>query len=262
MNIPIRTQGEIAAVYDFAKRSLRDQGDRDYIAARILHVHHLDTQFLWAASQAIEKYLKAILVFNFTSAKRLGHNLGNALERVRTIPSLDVQLSTAALDYIRYLDEEGQNRYFDFPSDLRSDALLRLDRTVWEIRRYCQALSSPPPGWRGSDGEWRTRHLAHINNAAHHERRHKFRIFGGLLEELLRKPSKARDALIWKNFCYGRRRKNKIRYGARWASSNPTHFMHEEWFPYLDALVDFPKNVREYFKAKRTAAVPAQEGKA
>jgi HEPN domain-containing protein len=252
----VRTQYEVTAIYDFANRSLRDQADRDYIAARVLHVHNLDTQFLWSASQSVEKYLKAILLYNFRSAKGLGHDLRKALDRVKAIPDFDFQLSAAAVEYVRYLDEEGQNRYFDFPTDLRSDALLRLDRTVWEIRRYCHPMSDPPPGWQGTDAEWRARQFAYVNNPARDKQRHKLRIIGGLLEETLKKPSKARDALVWKNFCFGRRRKNKIRYGARWSSSNPTHFMHEEWFPYLEALVDFPKNVRNYFKQAAAAKAP------
>lgn len=246
----ISDQRQLTAVYDFAKRSLRDQADRDYISARLVHRLGFDTQFFWSASQAIEKYLKAILVYNLVSAKGLRHNLQEALTRVRAMPGADLSLSEGALEFIAYLDEEGQNRYFEFPTHLHSDALLRLDRCVWEIRRHCQPLPEPPTSWEDTVEAWYGRCLAWRNDPRHLESKHKFRIPGGLLEEILKKPSRARDALVWKNFAFGRRRKMTIRYGARFGWSNPTHFMHEEWFQFLEPLVDFSRPVREYFTQK------------
>jgi hypothetical protein len=42
---------------DFAFRSFRDEGDVDYIAARMAHRARLVTPFLWSSQQTIEKYL-------------------------------------------------------------------------------------------------------------------------------------------------------------------------------------------------------------
>lgn len=51
-------------INDFASRSFRDMADRDYIAARLACRAELMPQCLWSAQQAIEKYLKYILLVN------------------------------------------------------------------------------------------------------------------------------------------------------------------------------------------------------
>ncbi len=61
-----------AKVNDYITRSFRDVADEDYVAARALYRDGLDRQFLWAALQSVEKYLKAILAYNRISIKGLG----------------------------------------------------------------------------------------------------------------------------------------------------------------------------------------------
>ncbi|MCA1796649.1 MAG: HEPN domain-containing protein [Geobacteraceae bacterium] len=51
-------------INDFATRSFRDVADQDYIAARLSYRHGLYPQFHWQSLQALEKYLKAILLYN------------------------------------------------------------------------------------------------------------------------------------------------------------------------------------------------------
>jgi len=53
----------------FATDIFRKQADYDYIAARANYRMRLRQQFLWSAHQAVEKYLKAILLFNGKSAR-------------------------------------------------------------------------------------------------------------------------------------------------------------------------------------------------
>ena len=74
-----------ALVIDFIDRSFRDVADTDYVCARVCHRLDLKQQFLWASLQAIEKYLKAILLYNHRSAKRLGHDIEQAYERLQEI---------------------------------------------------------------------------------------------------------------------------------------------------------------------------------
>lgn len=65
-------------INSFATQSFRDQADRDYIVSRLACRYELFPQFLWSAHQAIEKYLKAILVYNRVKAKNVGHDLAFA----------------------------------------------------------------------------------------------------------------------------------------------------------------------------------------
>ncbi|ASK93081.1 hypothetical protein XcvCFBP7111P_17620 [Xanthomonas citri pv. vignicola] len=61
-----------AKVNQFAIRCLRDTGDGDYIAARLSMRAYLYTQYLWAAEQAVEKYLKCILMQSRAAARMRG----------------------------------------------------------------------------------------------------------------------------------------------------------------------------------------------
>jgi len=49
---------------EFALRSFRDVADGDYIAARMAYRAELLVQAFWASQQALEKYLKSILLFS------------------------------------------------------------------------------------------------------------------------------------------------------------------------------------------------------
>ena len=71
-----------ANLNDFAKRSFRDVADQDYIAARMSYRANLREPFLWSSLQALEKYFKAILLFNRESSKGVSHKLDEALKRV------------------------------------------------------------------------------------------------------------------------------------------------------------------------------------
>ncbi len=58
---------------------LRDLADKDYISARMSYRVDLTDQFLWSGLQALEKYLKATLLFNNLSTLKLSHHLDKAL---------------------------------------------------------------------------------------------------------------------------------------------------------------------------------------
>src|SRR3954451_19148338 len=60
---------------DFAIRSFRDVGDGDYVSARVTYRAGLTMQYLWASQQAIEKYLKCILLLNRIPALDVKHDL-------------------------------------------------------------------------------------------------------------------------------------------------------------------------------------------
>ncbi|WP_107804507.1 HEPN domain-containing protein [Nitrosomonas oligotropha] len=62
-------------INDFATRSFRDIADQDYIAARLSYRHGLYSQFHWQSLQALEKYLKAILLYNRIEAKNINHDI-------------------------------------------------------------------------------------------------------------------------------------------------------------------------------------------
>jgi hypothetical protein len=100
---------------NFATRSFRDVADYDYIAARMAYRAKLIPQFLWSGLQAIEKYLKCILLLNRIPAKTLRHDLGRALELVETGAPFKLRLREPGRELIRHLDTYGRFRYLETP---------------------------------------------------------------------------------------------------------------------------------------------------
>ena len=76
-----------ACANEYINRTFRDVADHDYIAARIVHRYDLDIQFLWLAEQAVEKYLKAILLYNRRRIKYT-HDLNEILTQVLEIKDI------------------------------------------------------------------------------------------------------------------------------------------------------------------------------
>lgn len=124
-------------------RSFRDTADGDYICARLAYRAQLVPQFHWSSLQAIEKYLKCILTLNRVKAKT-GHNLAEALRKIRSDVNLHLTLSRMTEKFIEHVDTYGRFRYLEVPYNSTDHALIKLDRAVWEIRRYCQTLDFGP----------------------------------------------------------------------------------------------------------------------
>ena len=243
-----------AYMIDFTNRSFRDVADKDYISARVLYRYGLGQQFLWSALQAIEKYLKAILLYNDVSTKKLRHNLETAFQKLSRINDIPFKFPNDARDFIVYLNREGANRYFEYPAYTIGEELLTLDRTIWHIRRYCYYMRGKRKTNSGNVDL-----LPHNLNYVHKYKpkdAHKFLIpDGGYLESVLSKPKKSqlRQNLVWKNFYYGSYKKNQIKqFRMDISFANPTHYIHPEVFQELDRLVEFSKPVRCYFLKKGT----------
>ncbi len=236
-----------ASILDYVHRSFRDPADQDYIAARVLYRLGLLSQFLWAAEQAIEKYLKAILLYNDTSAKGLGHDLEKALNRLGEINDIAFRIPEDVRKFIAHLNEEGSNRYFEYPVRVLGDELLQLDKAVWHLRRYAQWLRGTVELKNGPVDrlpfELDDLHSFEPADA------HRFRLSGGYLEQVLKKASAAREHLVWKNFYYGDRRKRYIKFAKVGLLANPAHYLRPEIFEELSSRVDFSKAVKDAFKA-------------
>lgn len=193
----------------------------DYVAARSNFRMQLRQQFLWSGQQAIEKYLKAILLFNGRSArfpkgvkKEFGHNLLKLLDEAVTIADIKFDLPQECEQFIRYLADQGPNRYVGITASNTGDVLRRLDSTVWHVRRYCQyipdrgsGMSNPVPGMKEG-------YIKSMLAAKHLENPQRFALSFGELEKILRRePSDpARRALVWANLFYGSKRRSVVRY--------------------------------------------------
>lgn len=225
----------------FAIECFRNVADEDYIAARSAYRIGMMNHFLWTAMQAIEKYLKGILLINGLSTifKRNGHNLVPAYERASSIPRIGFSLPSGELHLLNHLSSYGGTRYLEAHIYTRGDELPILDSLVWLTRRFCQPLN-----YESTIGDKRVDMLPlmleFIHNTQFKESPSKFRIVGGLLEEILgKKADPRRSPLVWGNHHYGPGQPLKL---MRSQSVNPPHIRRPSERACLDKLVHFPKN--------------------
>ena len=233
---------------DFANRSFRDVADQDYISARINCRANLREPFLWSSLQAIEKYLKAILLYNNISSKGIGHRLIDALDLAEDIDDIRFSVPERAKEFIAYLDSYGTNRYLEFSTYLKDNALFDLDFSIWHIRKYCFFMRQELKKNDGTVINLLQANISKILNEKFENNPHKYKIQGGLLEKIINEKNEAYRHLIWHNIFYGRNKKNIIKnHKIHISSVNPTLTMHPEGFRILDELVQFSRSIRRLY---------------
>jgi hypothetical protein len=221
-----------ALMNDFAIRSFRDQADEDYIAARMAFRARLVTPTLWQSHQAVEKYLKCILLLNRIPAKRVWHDLKAALHTIKSSGKVVVDLTKITTDFITYLDTFGKFRYLEISTFASGTDLVTLDRTAWELRRYC-TLSTQL-------------HKLVLQNGALPP---NVRIVGGYLEKVLDdNASPAREQLSWRNAFFGRRRRRRVPV-ANWSKmTNAPLYLNPQIMDEVLKYVYLPKEVIDGYR--------------
>ena len=98
--------------------ALVDLGYRDYIAARLLLNNHLLIQGLTLASTAVEKYLKAIIVFNLKKKEKCLFHLDRfkSLKKLLNKVNNDVTVEFDSV-FLNILQDAFRIRYYDKIND-------------------------------------------------------------------------------------------------------------------------------------------------
>lgn len=124
--------------------------DENYIACRWCAANGLRVDFFWLAAHALEKYLKAVLLFNGRTSKKYGHDItrlyadvqlvaGPLLPQTLTKPAnLDVAWFDRSTDeFVAHLHNEGNadNRYLIYGYLMKIEDLFMLDQVVFAVRR-------------------------------------------------------------------------------------------------------------------------------
>lgn len=235
---------------DFAIRSFRDTGDYDYVCARMAYKAQLYPQFLWSGLQAIEKYLKCILLLNRIPATKVSHDLGAALQLLKKHSPFEIRLSKASLQFIEYLDTYGRFRYLESPFHLLGLEIARLDKSVWEIRRYCRVLEYNVTLPDGTEKPMLQTELKEIESS---ESRpfHKFKLIGGVLEKLLAdKKHPARKALVGQNLFFGSRTRKRVKLPQSFHATNSPLSLNPEILEEVLSYVFLPKDVINAYRAE------------
>jgi HEPN domain-containing protein len=236
MNLP---EGEIAMdddalVNDFALRSFRDTADGDYIAARMACRAALLPQFLWASQQAVEKYLKCILLLNRIEATDVYHDLGTALDRIDASGKLSLDLTRGTKEFIDMLDQFGRRcRYFEVSTVGSGVQLMTLDRAVWELRRYC-TVDEEPRRLRLRQGFAAPR----------------VRLANGSLEKIIDDPKNpAREPLLWQNGFFGKRARKKVRLRKWFQAHNAPLYLNPQILDEVLKYVFLPKEIKTGYRS-------------
>lgn len=230
-----------------ASQSFRDQADRDYILARLACRHELYPQFLWSSQQAIEKYLKAVLLYNRIEAKNINHSLDDALKLTERL-QFKVELSHRSIDFIKYLSDCGEYRYLDVPYSIDGYIMIDLDRTVWEIRRYCQVLNSFVSDYSIDEKLLLEQAIDSIDKSKS-EPRYKFKLNSGLLENIIADPKHpSRSPLLWQNAFFGSRNRKTILVKNHLHAQNPILFLYPGILDELLKYIKIPKKLADAYR--------------
>lgn len=241
-----------------AIRCFRDTGDHDYIAARLAYRSRLVVPFLWSALQAIEKYLKCILILNGISAKGLGHDIKAAFDRINQETSFKITLNKLEQEVFDHIAEYGPDRYLIYSYFIHDKELLKLDMLVWHLRQYCRPLDFDI---RTEDGQ--SKNMFHINLKSIDQSWNlppkQAHIATGKLEEILtRKTHPARAALVWKNMRYCAKNRKGVMFLSHSMSVNAPLWLHPEMLPHVRDLMQLSKEdihaYTEYWNRKKAEA--------
>lgn len=145
--------------------SFVEPADEDYITARLLAQKGMHRAFFWAASQALEKYLKAFLLLRGASVNKdcfKGHpiaalhseacSIDGQLAAVDTKSHSQIKIhpnvaesfeDVSVADFINDIEAQGSpdNRYNSFGVSFNSGHLFALDSFVFGLRRQ---IGVPP----------------------------------------------------------------------------------------------------------------------
>jgi HEPN domain len=214
----------------FAIRCFRDTADGDYIAARMSYRAGLTMQYLWSSQQAIEKYLKCILLLHRIKATDVRHDLEGALKRIEVTIHLD--LTPRSKEFIAHIDLCGQCRYLEISWFSFGPEIIDLDRVVWELRRFCT-----------HDTTLRSVVLREGCAAP------KLRIHGGYLEKVFDDPSyPARAALLWQNGFIGKKPRTRVRVWKGFTFENSPLYLFPQFVDEVAKYVMLPKPLQAAYR--------------
>jgi HEPN domain-containing protein len=234
-------------------RDLRDTADEDYIAARITSRLGLYRNSAWCGLQALEKYLKVILLYSDQSVKRFrSHSLSKLLAAVERLPRISFELPDDCREFVTYLDEQGPNRYGDIPEYGEGLELFKLDRLVWHVRRYSQDFLLLPGDDSRYPGESAKR-LAGVPGERSWATLSVFGLWQGFLEGVLEKPDHSlRPYLVWKNKYYSIKKRSAIRFTRVIRFKRSALIMRPEiLLPVLEHRLFIPPEVLEALRERK-----------
>lgn len=234
-------------------RCFRDTADADYISARLSIRSDLPGPFLSSAEQAIEKYLKCILMLNRIDTRPIGHKIDVALKLINESLPFNISLDKDEQKLFDQLVLWDFDRYLVNSLYVRNESLMHLDRLVWKLRQYCRPLDmihrAEPP-----DKSYIASNIEAIE-AVKPETPKKGHVPGGLLERVLAsKIHRGRDALVWNNLWYSSSNRNQVQYRTGYQAINSPFFnkpeLADEASKYMKLSKSFVEGAKQFARKK------------
>ncbi|MBN9656577.1 MAG: HEPN domain-containing protein [Acidobacteria bacterium] len=225
-----------ALLDDFALRCFRDIADGDYIAARMAYRAQLFAQAHWASQQALEKYVKAVLLFRRIPREKPTHSLQTLLRDLEAVFPLRLRAETRS--FIEFIEDWNVDRYFIYPYVGEGIGLIRLDMAVWDVRRYCLPIARGQTANGTPLAELDLRRIERAVDLPPH--RFKSRC-PGALEKILADPTNAaRPALVYKNLYFGAKSRQSVALRRSFSAFNSPLSLHPELLDELRKYVYLP----------------------
>lgn len=143
---------------------------------------------------------------------------------MKTIALFKFEIEPEDEKFLIYLSHQGRaSRYLGASAYNIPDAIHYLDRLVWHIRRYCQYIADRGLGCHKAVPGMQDAIVRHITDPSRKQTPHLFALSAGELESVLKKDQKdpARQALVWANLWYGKKRRPRVTYDSFSSSEIP-----------------------------------------
>ncbi|WP_084454905.1 HEPN domain-containing protein [Comamonas composti] len=230
-------------INNFAIRSFRETADKDYITARMAYRARLIQPYRWSALHCLEKYIKGICLLNRIKSHS-GHSVLAGVELIEKSGKLSLDLSPATKQFISHLEESGAEfRYYEASYYNREFDIIRLDKAVWEIRRYCQPLNYEINLNDGTQKNMLHLNLERVKNSVSKKEKGSC-ITGGVLENIIKdKNHPARKSLVWNNLFFGPSKRKSVKMRPDWECGNSPFFLHPEIIDEVVKYVHIPKRI-------------------
>jgi hypothetical protein len=234
-------------VNDFAIRSFRDTADRDYVHARLAYRAKLIPQFLWSSLHCLEKYAKCILLLNRIDSRGIRHEVSDALLRLERDGKFQIELSEVAAKFVERLETGAEFRYYEVPYYNHEHDLVRLDCTIWELRRYCQPIDYDTEV-DGVHQNYLQSNLLRLRSKLS-ENSKETCITNGWLESVINdRKHPARGPLLWNNLYFGLSRRKKVRMLPYWEAGNSPLYLHPEILDEVCKYVFLPSRIENAYR--------------
>lgn len=249
-----------AHINSVAIRCFRDTADADYIAARMAYRARLFSQFFWSAEQAIEKYLKCILMLNRQKVKFFGHDIAEGLKQLNSLLPFKIEFTQPEITVFDQIVRQDADRYFNLSWHVHDVEVLKLDLLVWRLRQYCTPLDVERIGIKPS-------RAALLRNIARLEARlsdpdtpsKKGHLMHGLLEKILKdRKHPARESLVWQNARFTTAVRKTIKTTRQFHASNAPLWLTPELLddvkPYMHVPGPYAEAYRKMAISRKTHA--------